>query len=394
MRHPPVSLSRRPLEIKRAELDGARAPDYGLPMAIAALDVGHYRIPLPSVLSDATHGEITHFELVTVRIRAHDGADGVGYTYTVGAGGAAVRSLIARDLAPALAGQDEARIAALWERMWWRLHYVGRGGLAVFAIAAVDIALWDLRGRRHGTPLWRLLGGHSPHVPAYAGGIDLQFPLERLLRQTDENLQHGFRAIKMKVGRPSLQDDLARVRAVRELVGPEVPLMVDANMGWRVDEAIRASRALAKHDVFWLEEPTAPDDVPGHARIAREGALPIAAGENLRTLAEFERLIEAGGVAFPEPDVSNCGGVTVWLKVAHLAEARNLPVTSHGVHDLHVHLLAAVPNASYLEVHGFGLERFIAHPLELKDGHAVAPERPGHGVELDWQALEGLRAEP
>ncbi len=361
-------------------------------MAIRGLEVGHYRVPLPVVLSDATHGDITHFELVTVRLRTRDGAEGTGYTYTPGAGGAAIRSLIARDLAPALTGQDEERIAELWERMWWRLHYVGRGGLAAFAISAVDIALWDLRARRREMPWWRLLGGHDPRVRAYAGGIDLQFPLDRLLRQTEENVKKGFRAIKMKVGRSRLHEDVARVRAVRELLGPDPPLMVDANMGWSADEAIRASRALAEHDVFWLEEPTIPDDLPGQVRVAREGALPIAAGENFRTLYEFKRLIDAGGVAFPEPDVSNCGGVTVWLKVAHVAEAHNLPVTSHGVHDLHLHLLAAIPNASYLEVHGFGLERFLAHPLELRDGEAVAPERPGHGVEFDWTALEALRA--
>lgn len=362
-------------------------------MAIAGLEVGHYRIPLPTVLSDSTHGDITHFELVTVRLRDRDGAEGAGYTYTVGAGGAAIRALLERDLAPALLGEDETRIEALWTRMWWRLHYVGRGGPTSFAISAVDVALWDLRARRHGTPLWRLLGGHDPRVRAYAGGIDLQFPLERLLRQTEENLAKGFRAIKMKVGRPWLAEDVERVRAVRQLLGPDVPLMVDANMRWTADQAIRAARALGPSGVFWLEEPTVPEDVAGHVRVLREGGLPVAAGENLHTLAEFEHLIAAGGVSFPEPDVSNCGGVTVWLKVAHLAEARNLPVTSHGVHDLHVHLLAAVPNASYLEVHGFGLERFIAHPLELRDGLTVAPERAGHGVELDWKALEPLRAD-
>jgi L-alanine-DL-glutamate epimerase-like enolase superfamily enzyme len=360
-------------------------------MPIARVDADHYRIPLPVVLSDSTHGEITHFELVTVRLRAHDGAEGLGYTYTPGAGGVAIRWLIGHDLAPTLVGQDETRIAELWERMWWRLHYVGRGGAAVFAISAVDIALWDLTARRHGLPLWRLLGGHSPRVKAYAGGIDLQFPLDRLLAQTEANLKHGFRAIKMKVGRPRLVEDLDRVRAMRELLGPDTPLLVDANMRWTPDEAIRASRGLAAYDVYWLEEPTIPDDVPGHVRIVRDGALPVAAGENLRTLWEFQRLMEAGGVTFPEPDVSNVGGVTVWLKVAHLAEAHNLPVTSHGVHDLHVHLLAAVPNASYLEAHGFGLERFLAHPLELRDGEAIAPDRPGHGVELDWKGLEPLR---
>jgi L-alanine-DL-glutamate epimerase-like enolase superfamily enzyme len=360
-------------------------------VAIAALETGLYRIPLPTVLSDATHGEIAAFELVTVRLRAADGVEGTGYTYTVGAGGAAILALIDRDLGPALLGEDEERTERLWERMWWRLHYVGRGGLAVHAISAVDVALWDLRARRRATPLWRLLGGHAPRVRAYAGGIDLQFTLDRLLGQTEANLRKGFRAIKMKVGRPALREDVERVRAVRELAGPDVPLMVDANMRWTADEAIRASRALAAHDVYWLEEPVIPDDVAGHVRVVREGALPVAAGENLHSLHEFARLIGAGGVGFPEPDASNVGGVTVWLKVAHLAEAHNLPVTSHGVHDLHVHLLAAVPNASYLEVHGFGLERFIAHPLEVVDGEAVAPDRPGHGVWLDWKALETLR---
>lgn len=168
--------------------------------------------------------------------------------------------------------------------------------------------------------------------------------------------------------------------------------MVDANMRWSVDEAIRAARALAPFEPVWLEEPTIPDDVPGHARIVREGGLPIAAGENLHTLYEFRQLIAAGGVTFPEPDVTNCGGVTVFMKVCHLAEAFNLPVTSHGAHDLTVHLLAAVPNRSYLEAHGFGLDRFIAGPLRIEAGLAVAPDRPGHGVELDWKALDGVRA--
>jgi L-alanine-DL-glutamate epimerase-like enolase superfamily enzyme len=324
-------------------------------------------------------------------VRAADGAEGLGYTYTVGAGASAIRALLA-ELVPLLLGQDSERIEALWQRMWWGCHYVGRGGLAAFAIAAADIALWDLRARRRSLPLWKLLGGHRPQVKAYAGGIDLQFPLDQLLRQTDDNLSRGFRAIKMKVGRPRLREDVERVGKMRGRLGPDMPLMVDANMRWTPDEAIRAAHALQAHDVFWLEEPTIPDDVRGHARIVREGGLPVAAGENLRTIHEFERLIDAGGVTFPEPDVSNVGGVTAWLKVAHVAEAHNLPVTSHGVHDLHVHLLAAVPNASYLEVHGFGLERFMAHPLLIQDGEAVAPDRPGHGVEFDWKELGRVRA--
>jgi L-alanine-DL-glutamate epimerase-like enolase superfamily enzyme len=361
-------------------------------MPLRSIEPDLSRIELPMVLSDSTHGQISHFELVTVRLRDEDGVEGLGYSYTVGAGGRAIRALIEHDLKPFIEGQDGTRIEQLWHGMWWRLHFVGRGGIAAFAMAAIDIALWDLRARRAGLPLWRLLGGHDSRVSAYAGGIDLEFPVEKLLRQCEANLERGFRALKMKVGRPQLSEDVSRVEAMRALLGPDVRLMVDANMRWRVDEAIRASRAFSPHDIFWLEEPTIPDDVEGHVRIARKAPLPIATGENFHSIYEFERMMAAGGVAFPEPDCATLGGITPWLKVAHAAEMRNLPVTSHGVHDLHVHLLAAVPNASYLEVHGFGLERFLEHPLAIEDGVALAPDRPGHGVTLDWQALEPYRA--
>jgi len=361
-------------------------------MKIRELATDHYRIPLPVALSDSTHGIIEGFELITVRVCDADGAEGVGYTYTVGTGGAAVHALLARDLAPRLIGREAEDIEALWRAMWWALHYGGRGGAQALAISAVDIALWDLRARRQETALWRLLGGFDPRVPCYAGGIDLEFPLDALLRQTDANLARGFRAIKMKVGRPSLREDVERVRAMRAHLGLDFPLMVDANMRWTVDEAVRAARALRESDPVWLEEPTIPDDVPGHVRIVREGGLPVAAGENLHTLHEFRALIAAGGVTFPEPDVTNCGGITVFMKICHLAESFNLPVTSHGAHDVTVHCLAAVPNRSYLKAHGFGLDRYIAQPLQLTAGHAIAPDRPGHGITFDWPALTPLHA--
>ena len=321
-------------------------------MVIREVLADHYSIPLPVALSDSTHGTIKGFELVTARVRDADGAEGVGYTYTVGTGGAAVHALVARDLAPLLVGRDADRIESLWQAMWWALHYGGRGGAQALAMSAVDIALWDLRARRQGAPLWRVLGGFDPRVPCYAGGIDLDLSLDALIRQTDDNLARGFQAIKMKVGRPSLRDDVERVRAMRGHLGPDFPLMVDANMRWSVDEAIRAARALAEWAPVWLEEPTIPDDVP---------------------------------------DVTDCGGVTSFMKVCHLAEAFNLPVTSHGAHDLTVHLLAAAPNRSYLEAHGFGLDRFIAEPLRIEAGLAIAPDRPGHGIEFDWKALEAVR---
>ena len=359
---------------------------------IVSTEAGYYRLPLPTALTDAMHGEMLAFELNTVRLRDAEGAEGTGYTFTCGRNGAAIDAVLRRDFAELLAGQDADRIEFLWNRLWWASHYGGRGGPTVLALSAVDMALWDLKARRLQQPLWKLLGGHEPRVKCYAGGIDLQLTIDALLRQTDDNLARGFRAIKMKVGRARLAEDVERVKAMRQHLGEGFPLMVDANMKWTADEAIRAARAFQPFDLTWLEEPLIPDDVEGQARVVREGGLPIASGENLRTLWEFKQLIASGGVTFPEPDVTNCGGVTTFMKVAHLAQAFNLPVTSHGAHDVTVHLLAAAPNASYLEAHGFGLDNYIAQPLAIEDGFAVAPDRPGHGIEFDWDALQRIRA--
>jgi L-alanine-DL-glutamate epimerase-like enolase superfamily enzyme len=363
-------------------------------MQIRDVKADHFRIPLPAAVSDSVHGLMSEFELITVSIGTDSGVEGVGYTYTVGCGGASIWALIEHALKPVLVGSDVGCIEELWGKMWWAVHWVGRGGVASFAIAAVDIALWDIKGKTAGEPLWRLLGGAPrKRVMAYAGGIDLYFTLEQLRAQTESFLRQGFRAIKVKVGHDRFSTDLARLRLVREVVGTNFTLMADANMRWSVDEAIKACRVFEDLDLYWLEEPTSPDDIEGHARIASVGGLPIATGENMHTLFDFQRLINVGGVSFPEPDVCTIGGITPWMKVAHLAEANHLPVTSHGAHDLHVHLLAAVPNASLLEVHGFGLDRFIREPLRLENGEAIPPGRPGHGVEFLWDRLRPYRVD-
>lgn len=359
---------------------------------IESVTTGFYRVPLPEVLTDSMHGIMRDFELVTAVIRDAEGAEGTGYTFTVGRNAGAIANIISTEMAGVLAGLDADLIEAIWNRLWWETHYGGRGGPTVLALSAIDMALWDLKARRLGQPLWKLLGGFSDRVPCYAGGIDLDLPLPQLLAQTDRNLARGFRAIKMKVGRKRLSEDVERVGAMRRHLGADFPLMVDANMKWTVDEAIRAARAFAPFDLTWLEEPISPDDVAGHARVVREGGLPIAAGENLRTLWDFKHLIASGGVTYPEPDVTNCGGITHFMKIAHLAESFNLPVTSHGAHDVTVHLLAAVPNRSYLEAHGFGLDRYIAEPLKIEEGFAIAPSTPGHGIAFDWKALDAIRA--
>lgn len=353
------------------------------------VEVNLYRIPLPTPIQAASTAVMTGFDMVMVRVWDSDGAVGSGYTVLHEGQGASIASIIKNVFVEMLLREDPRRIEWHWRRMWKAHHYAGRGGPVSLALAALDTALWDLRGRSLGEPLWRLLGGYQPEVRAYAGNIDLNFPVDKLLAGATRSLEAGFTAIKMRLGKPTLSEDVARVLAMRKHLAPEIELMADANEAWRPDQAIRAFQALREFGLVWIEEPLQPDNFSGYAHLRANGGIPIAAGENLHTLAEFTALISAGGVDFPEPDLTTCGGVTTWMKVARLAEAFGLPVTSHGAHDIHVHLLAAAPNAAYLEVHGFGLERFIAEPLQMRDGLAIAPDRPGHGIEFDWDALAG-----
>ncbi|MEZ5935445.1 MAG: mandelate racemase/muconate lactonizing enzyme family protein [Alphaproteobacteria bacterium] len=344
-------------------------------------------VPLPVAVEASAAGLMKAFDMVAVRLTDSDGVTGTGYTVLHEGHGASVATIADRPFREILAGQDPDRIEWLWRSLYRSHHYSGRGGPVSFALAAVDVALWDMKGRRLGTPLWRLLGGYDPKVRAYAGNIDLNFPVDRLLDGASQSVEAGFRAVKMRLGRPTLAEDVARVEAMRNHLPDEIEMMADANEAWRVDQTMRAMAMLKPFDLVWLEEPIAPDNIAGYAHLRQAGLVPLAAGENLHTLAEFTALISAGGVDILEPDLTTCGGITPFMKVAKLAEAHGLPMTSHGAHDLHVHLLAASPNGTYLEWHAFALDRFMAEPLTVADGFATAPERPGHGITFDWEQL-------
>lgn len=330
-------------------------------------------------------------ETLFVDIETDDGNTGTGYSYTIGTGGASVLAMLREHLVPCLLGRDARDIEALWYDLFALTRATTVGAITSLALAAVDTALWDLRCKRAGEPLWRLAGGFRQRVPLYdTEGGWLNLSTEEIVEGALAAQRAGWPGVKLKVGKPRLHKDVERLRAVRDAVGPTMDIMVDANQSMTHAEARRRAAAFEPLDLFWFEEPLPADDVRGHALLARSTSIPVAVGESMYSVAQFREYLAAGAASIVQVDVARVGGITPWLKVAHLAEAFNVKVCPHFLMELHVSLVAAVAGGLYVE-HIPQLRAITREELSIEDGCAVAPDAPGIGIDWDRDAIDTRR---
>jgi L-alanine-DL-glutamate epimerase-like enolase superfamily enzyme len=364
-------------------------------MKIVAVEPFVLHIPLPNVsISDSTHS-ITHWGVVGVKLTTDTGIEGFGFTGTHAhlASDRLITDCIGNSYAPLLLGEDARDRARLWLKLarFPALQWVGRAGITQLALAAVDIALWDINAKAAEEPLWQYLGGATkPRVDAYNTDIGwLSIAQDDLVAGSRRAVeQDGFTRIKLKVGHDDPAIDLRRLEAVRTALGGEIRIAIDGNGKWDLPTCQRFCARAEAFDLFWFEEPLWYDDVGSHATLARSTPIPIALGEQLYSVDAFRSFVDAGAIQYLQPDVTRLGGITEFLQVADLALAHRLPVAAHAgeMSQVHVHLTFAHPAAHILEYIPWIKDHFV-EPIVVKDGAFVRPERPGAGTTPTAESL-------
>lgn len=347
-------------------------------------------VPLDRVTSFSTR-VVSRREYGLVKIRSSDGVEGIGFCYVGSAGGELMRVAVEQLLAPVLKGRDSYGVEGLWQAMYQESLLQGRAGTVMRAISVLDTALWDLNARTHGVPLHKYLGAvELETVPAYASGgyyLDGKTP-EKLGEEMASYVEAGFRAVKMKAGRLSPVEEEARVRAAREAIGPDVELMIDINNGWHdMTEALQFVRRFEAYDPYFIEEPFSPDDVDNHARLASATRVPIATGEIGYGRWYHKELLDKQAASILQTDALVCGGISEWRRIAATAASYGVVVCPHWFHDVHAPLVAATPNARYVEFFRddqvLNFRRLIDRQLTHKNGRIVLHQEPGLGFNFD-----------
>ncbi|GAA0462918.1 L-talarate/galactarate dehydratase [Streptomyces olivaceiscleroticus] len=363
---------------------------------IAWIKLSSVTLPLATPISDAKvltgrQKPMTEVAFLFVEIETEQGHRGIGFSYSKRAGGPA-QYAHAKEIVDELMGEDPSDIGRLWTKLVWAGASVGRSGVATQAIAAVDVALWDLKAKRAGLPLAKLLGAHRDSVRCYntSGGF-LHTPTEQVLDNATASLASGIGGIKIKVGHPDGKQDLRRLTAVREHIGDDVPLMVDANQQWDRPTAQRMGRAMEEFGLVWIEEPLDAYDAQGHAALAASLDTPVATGEMLASVAEHYELIRLNATDVIQPDAPRIGGITQFLKLAALAEHHHLQLAPHFAMEIHLHLAAAYPIEPWVE-HFDWLEPLFNERLTISHGRMHVSARPGLGITLSEQARAWTQA--
>jgi L-alanine-DL-glutamate epimerase-like enolase superfamily enzyme len=358
-------------------------------MKIKHIESNTFNVPLKKPWGDQTH-QVTHIELVVTDITADNGLIGTGFSYSVGVGGKTIQSLLDWYISPKLIGQ-EISPRVLWHQTWKEVHDAGGGGISTMALSAIDIALWDLVGKEQNRPLVEVIGQARSYIPAYGSGVNLNLDLSKLEDQVRRWIDNGYPAVKIKIGKPDLEEDLERLNMVRNLIGTRRHLMVDANQGWDITSAVRAIKAYAPFNLYWIEEPLLSDDIQGHSRLRKLVDAPIAIGENVYTKYQFNEYLAQGACDFVQADVVRVGGITPYLEIASLAQAWNVPMAPHFMLEITGQLLCCIPNARILEDVEGGSFRdlgILVQDVGVKNGLFVPPTDAGHGIIFDRAVLE------
>jgi D-arabinonate dehydratase len=360
-------------------------------MKIKSIEAFYIPVTPDKAVSDSTW-KLETMGYAVVRISTDEGISGIGYTYDVA--GKAIREVINNTIAGVLLERDPFETETLWTDVMNLLRGVGRKGLVLCALSMVDIALWDIKGKALGMPLYKLLGGSETIIPVYGSGGWTSYTEAELIEEVEQIKSWGYTKIKMKVGVDfgrSPEEDVRRVRSVRKHIGDTIDLMIDANNAWDAATAIKVSEALADCNIFFFEEPVIADDIPGLANVKSKITIPVATGEQEYTKYGARDLIMGNAVDILQMDVTKCGGITEWMKIAAIAQAWNIPVAPHAMHYAHMHVVSAAPNGLMLEnlfMHEKINALLMVDPPIPKNGYLELPDKPGVGIEFNEENLQ------